>query len=227
MTANALKNFKPATPQLLRQELASALRKAILTGELAPGERLIETELAERLGVSRMPVREALRMLENEGLVRHVPRCGLLVIEFTEQDIREIYAIREALEAYAITLVIENATGKDVQELEMYCEASEKAAVSGDFDGLCEAMEKFNNKIYLSCSMSRMISLINKYQEYLRYFRIKSMRSTPRSLEAMREHREMVSAIRNRNSEEAVKIVHRHLRNSLQAYLKTREKGSQ
>jgi DNA-binding GntR family transcriptional regulator len=219
--SDTLKNFKHKTPLPLRQELASALRKAILTGELLQGERLIETDLAELLGVSRMPVREALRMLENEGLVHHIPRIGLVVTKFTEKDIKEIYAIREALEAYAIVLVAKNITSEEIEELERYCNASEKAAEENDFDALCLAMEKYNNRIYASCAMERMITIINKYQEYLRYFRMKSMKSITRSSQAMQEHREIVSALKSRDADHAVEIIHQHLQNSLKAYLKT------
>ena len=220
MTA-ILDEFKITTPQPLREKITSILRKSILNGDFPPGKRLIETDLADRLGVSRMPVREARRMLENEGLVKLVPKKGLLVTKFTEQDIREIYAVREALEAYAITEVVNNATEDELQELESYCDESEEAAAVKDYENLYKALHKFNAKLFMPCRIGRMVRDINKSQEYLQSFRIKAMRSEERAGEAMREHRDIINALREKNTDKAVKVVKKHLQNSLKSYLKT------
>src|SRR5690349_11978372 len=98
------------SPEPLHKEIATAIRNAILKGELRPGERLIEGELAERLGVSRAPLREALKQLIAEGLLVNVSRRGTTVIELTEKDIREIFSLRMALESLAVELITPTIT---------------------------------------------------------------------------------------------------------------------
>jgi len=217
-----LENFRRSVPMPLRREVASALRKAILDGDIPPGERLIETDLAEMMNVSRMPVREALRMLENEGLVQHIPRIGLVTVEFSEQDIREIYAIREALEAYAITIVVQKATEEDLDDLEKACDAEEKCRNSDNIKQLFKSMANFNDLLYKSCNMSRLIDQIVRSQEYLQHFRNKLMRSPERCTVALNEHRELLYALRDRDEDRSVSIIRRHLRGALKSYLEIR-----
>ena len=114
-----LLNVTPANT--LRSEITNLLRELILNGDLHSGERLKEVEIAEQLGVSRMPVREALFALESEGLLRQEPRKGLTVVEYTEADIKEYYTIREALEVCAIKIVIDKISKQELAELNKYC----------------------------------------------------------------------------------------------------------
>ena len=116
----------------LRDVVFNILRQAIITGEFAPGERLMEIALAERLGVSRTPVREAIRKLELEGLVVMIPRKGAEVAKITEKDLRDILDVRCALEELSASLAAEKINEEQKKELKFALLAFEKAIQSGD-----------------------------------------------------------------------------------------------
>ncbi|MBN1332121.1 MAG: GntR family transcriptional regulator, partial [Synergistales bacterium] len=123
---NIFQNVSLEIPKPVREEVTITIRRAILRGEFKAGDRLVETEIAKALGVSRTPVREALRMLENEGLVRRVPRGGgVEVVGFSNEDIIELYTIRETLEVLAAEYAIRNISEKELKELESLVESSE------------------------------------------------------------------------------------------------------
>ncbi len=204
----------------LRAEVANLLRKQILDGEIPCGERLIETEIASQLGVSRMPVREALRMLESEGLIKSVPRKGLIVAEYTEEDIREYYTIREALEVCAIKIVIDKITEEELHELEYYCRMAEDARLAGNRDEVCEWTGKFNDRIYDCCGMPRLKEQIKNTHKYLRTFRFTSFKEPSRTAQALREHEEILRLVAAKDYEGAARATSVHLRDALQAYLK-------
>ena len=107
----------------LRDVVFNTLRKAILRGELKPGERLMEIQLANKLGVSRTPIREAIRKLELEGLVLMIPRKGAEVAQITEKNMRDVLEVRKALEELAVQLACEKITAEEIEEMK-------KAAVS-------------------------------------------------------------------------------------------------
>jgi DNA-binding GntR family transcriptional regulator len=114
-----------AAPSALWENIAELIRAAILSGELEPGSKLIETELAERFGTSRGPIREAIRELAREGLVTELPRRGTLVSTLTAHDLSEVYAVRQALEVAASRVVIARAAEEELQALETHLEALE------------------------------------------------------------------------------------------------------
>lgn len=213
-------SLKLAKRSTLRGEVANLLRKRILDGDIPSGERLIETEIAEQLGVSRMPVREALRMLESEGLIKSVPRKGLIVTEYTEDDIREYYTIREALEVCAIKIVIDKITQEEIRELEHYCRMAEDARLAGNRDEVCEWTAKFNDRLYDCCGMPRLKEQIKNTHKYLRTFRFTSFKEPERTVQALREHEEILRLVAAKDYDGAVRATSVHLRDALEAYLK-------
>lgn len=116
----------------LRDVVFNTLRKAILTGQLKPGERLMEVHLANQLGVSRTPIREAIRKLELEGLVIMVPRRGAEVARITEKSLRDVLEVRRALDALSVELACERITQADIERLFQACQEFESAAGRGD-----------------------------------------------------------------------------------------------
>ena len=112
-------------PSALWENIAELIRAAILSGELEPGSKLIETELAERFGTSRGPIREAIRELAREGLVTELPRRGTLVSTLTAHDLSEVYAVRQALELAASSVVIARARDDELHALEVHLVALE------------------------------------------------------------------------------------------------------
>jgi DNA-binding GntR family transcriptional regulator len=119
------------------------LREAIVAGELLPGARLSEAELARRLGISRTPVREALTVLEREGLVTSVPRLGAFVRTVTETDVDEIYAVREALEVLATQLVVDRVTPVGLAHIDEEVERMRAAVAHGDPHAYVEQLDAF------------------------------------------------------------------------------------
>lgn len=204
----------------LRTEVANMLRKGILDGSIPCGARLIETEIAAQIGVSRMPVREAMRVLESEGLIKQVPRKGLIVAEYTEEDIREYYTIREALETCAIKIVTQKITGEEIDELKNYCLQANKAFEKGDLDEVCEWTSKFNERIYDSCGMPRLKEQIRNTQRYLRTFRFTTFKEESRTKQALHEHSEIIRLVEARDAEGAARETAVHLRDAKEAYIK-------
>ena len=209
-----------APSSTLRAEVANLLRKQILDGDIPSGERLIETEIADQLGVSRMPVREALRMLESEGLINQIPHKGLIVAEYTENDIREYYTIREALEVCAIKIVIDKISKEELEELKMYCRKAEEAHAAGDIEMVCRWTAKFNERIYDSCEMPRLKEQIKTTQKYLRTFRFTSFKEASRTEQALKEHAEIIRLVEKKDYEGAAHATSVHLRDAMRAYLK-------
>lgn len=211
----------------LRSEVTNLLRKKILDGEIHSGERLIETDLAQQLGVSRMPVREALRTLESEGLVNQIPRKGLIVAEYTEKDIEEYYTIREALEVCAIKIVIDRITGPEIAELKGYCANACEACRENDIDSVCMWTARFNDRIYDSCGMPRLKEQIKTTQSYLRTFRFTTFKEAFRTEQALAEHAEIIRLVEAKDYDGAAHATSVHLRDAMQAYLKLwRQKNS-
>ena len=156
----------------LRTEVANLLRKQILDGDIPCGERLIETEIASQLGVSRMPVREALRMLESEGLINQVPRKGLIVAEYTENDIREYYTIREALEVCAMPRLKEQikTTQKYLRTFRFtsFKEATRTEQALKEHAEIIRLVEK---KDYEGAALATSVHLRDAMQAYIRLWR--------------------------------------------------------
>jgi DNA-binding GntR family transcriptional regulator len=135
----------------LHKEVAVAIRNAILMGELKAGARLIEAELAERLGISRAPVREALKQLVAEGLLVNVPRRGTTVIELTEKDIREIFSLRTALEAMAVELITPTISADQIAQLDRLVKEMSAVAVTQDEAKIVDLEMRFHE---LLCKLS-------------------------------------------------------------------------
>lgn len=217
-------DLSPFNP--LRIEIANLLRRLILNGQIPPGERLIETEIAEQLGVSRMPVREALRILESEGLIRQVPHKGLFVTQLSEDDIREFYTIRQALEVCAIKIVTDRITRAEIEALRGYCEKAREAFCKNDIDGVCFWTAKFNEEIYVSCGMPRFEEEIKNTQNYLRTFRFLSFRTKERAEQALSEHEEIIRLVEAKDHEGAARATEKHLKRAMESYIEAwKERG--
>ena len=129
----------------LRDVVFNTLRQAILRGEMEPGERLMEIQLADKLGVSRTPIREAIRKLELEGLVIMIPRKGAEVAHITEKDMRDVLEVRAALEELAATLACRNVTPERIEELKMANKRFEAAIISKDVVAIVDADVNFHD----------------------------------------------------------------------------------
>ncbi|NLI42288.1 MAG: GntR family transcriptional regulator [Synergistaceae bacterium] len=208
-------DFRP-----VRELVLERLREAILNRTLKPGDRIVEAELAQVFNVSRTPVREALRVLEAEGLLRRIPRKGLFVRGITREDVVEIYSIRIALESLAVSIAVERITPVEISRLAKLVDQMKKYTESKESDKLFSVCQEFNDILVRASRMPRLIKLVKVYMEYLEQFRAISMAKHERQVAALREHEEILRAVVNRNPQEAEMAVKRHLRGALEAFLK-------
>lgn len=204
----------------LRDIVFNTLRKAILKGELAPGERLMEKQLAEKMGVSRTPIREAIRKLELEGLVIMVPRKGAEVAMITEQDIKDVLEVRAALESLAVKLAIKNMKKDDVNELLAINDAFIGAAKRNDAETVIKKDVEFHDKIYEATSNHKLKSIITNLQEQIYRFRVEYVRQMDDFSGLVEEHEAIVDAIVNKKTDAAQEIATKHIENQEKAVIK-------
>ena len=199
----------------LREVVFVRLRRQILRGELKPGERLMEIGLANRLGVSRTPIREAIRKLENEGLVVMVPRKGAHVAEITRQELNDVLEVRRSLEVLAITKACESMTEKDILALKAAEEAfaAQVARRDADITTLGEADEHFHDVIYQGTRNRRLVQMLNNLREQMYRFRVEYLKDTDIRQRLVREHDTIVKALEMRDREEAVRVTILHIDN--------------
>ena len=188
----------------LRDVVFNTLRQAIITGEFAPGERLMEISLANRLGVSRTPVREAIRKLELEGLVIMIPRKGAQVAKITEKNLRDVIEIRTVLEEFATVLACERITQDGVIKLRQAHEDFIHAVEKGDILDIANKDEAFHDTIFQATNNDRLISIINN----LRMEYVKDIRQRSNLVE---EHRELLDAISTRDTVKAKQLMRTHI----------------
>ena len=199
----------------LREVVFMTLRKQILRGELKPGERLMEIALAKKLGVSRTPIREAIRMLEHEELVVMIPRRGAHVADISRQELNDGLEVRMALEVLAARKACARRTQEEIAELDA-AESRFEALVSTedlDINELGEADEQFNDVIYRATQNRRLIQLLNNLREQMYRFRVEYLKDPGVRRELILEHSGMIRAFREKDVEECVEITGRHIEN--------------
>ncbi|MCL6610434.1 MAG: GntR family transcriptional regulator [Peptococcaceae bacterium] len=215
-----LDNYKP-----LRELVFESLREAIIQGRLKPGERLMEMQLADEMGVSRTPVREAIRKLELEGFVVMIPRKGAYVSGISVKDIVDVFEVRAALEALAAGLAAERATDEELEELERsLVQISE--ADKEDLGTIVETDTNFHDIIYKACRNERLVMIITHLKEQIQRFRTTSLSQPGRLRDALSEHRAIVEAISDRNVEMAQTLAREHIENAEQSLLNAMREAS-
>lgn len=197
----------------LRDVVFNTLRRAILKGELKPGERLMEIALAEKLGVSRTPIREAIRKLELEGLVIMIPRRGAQVANITEKDLNDVLEVRCCLEEMAIEKACSRMTDQELSELAEAEEAFQGLLEEGDLTKLAEADVEFHEIIYRAAENKRLLQVLNNLREQIYRYRVEYLKDEKTRKRLVEEHREMYEAIRSRDVEKAKKIASNHIEN--------------
>ena len=198
----------------LRDVVFNTLRQAILTGEMKPGERLMEIHLANKLGVSRTPIREAIRKLELEGFVVMIPRRGTYVADISIKDITEIYEIRISLDILAAGLAAERITDEELEQLNGYLIEIGQHIANNDMDKIVEVDTAFHDMLYTARRNERLRSIINNLREQMTTIRGRSMSYPGRLVETMDEHRNLVEAIAAHDVERAQYAARIHLENA-------------
>ena len=198
----------------LRDEVFNTLRERILKGVYKPGERLMEIHLADQLGVSRTPIREAIRMLELEGLVKMVPRKGAQVAKISKEDLQDVLEVRKALDTLSVKLACERITEDEIKLLNNAEREFEKALASKDVREIAEADVAFHDVIHSATKNGRLKSMISNLAERIYRYRfeyIKQQSDGGKTL--MLEHREIMRCIESRDVESAVKATEIHIDN--------------
>ncbi|HOV79140.1 MAG TPA: GntR family transcriptional regulator [Bacillota bacterium] len=208
-----LDNYKP-----LREMVFESLREAIILGRLKPGERLMEIQLAEEMGVSRTPVREAIRKLELEGFVVMVPRKGAYVAGISLKDIVDVFEVRAALEGLAAGLAAERITDGELEQLERSL-IQVNVSSPGDINVIAEGDSSFHNLIYLASRNQRLVQIITHLQEQIQRFRMTTLSQPGRTKIALDEHKKIVEAISERDIELAQTLAREHIENAEQILL--------
>lgn len=199
----------------LRDVVFNTLRQAILRGELQPGERLLEIHLANKLGVSRTPIREAIRKLELEGLVLMIPRKGAVVAEITEKSLRDVLEVRRALEELAVKLACDKIQDEEIEELKAAAKEFEKALGTGDVTVYAEADVKFHDIIYRTTDNQRLIQLLYNLREQMYRYRVEYLKREEVHETLLTEHQHIIEMIEKRDEKRAVDAVCAHIDNQV------------
>ena len=207
--------FQPMMESRPIREIAyEVLKHAIITGEIPAGERIVETEYADRLHISRTPLREALRKLERDGLVEYVQRRGVIVRAFTIADVEEIYTIRNALEMLTLPAIIEKATPADIASLRARLHEMDKMLESGDIENLSLMARAFHSEITRISGLNRILRVIESQDEFINRFSAMAIRQENRRVQAHEEHYKLVEYIENKDLEHLEKLTKKHIERS-------------
>ena len=187
LTKLNLDNYKP-----LRDVVFESLRTAILEGKLKSGQRLMEVQLAEQLGVSRTPIREAIRKLELEGLVIMLPRKGAYVADMSFKDLIDVLEIRASLEGLAASLASGRRRDEDIEGLEKLAREFEESVKSGDIEEVLKKDVEFHEYIFSLANNKKLYQIINSLWEQVHRFRVTYVSDYEASLSLVEEHNKIL-----------------------------------
>lgn len=204
----------------LRDVVFNTLRQAILTGELKPGERLMEIHLANRLGVSRTPIREAIRKLELEGLVTMIPRRGAEVAQITEKSMNDVLEVRRAMDALCVELACDRITQEELEELKTACDSFEQAVKTGDAKKIAQADVALHNIIVQATGNQRLVQLVNNLSEQMYRYRFEYIKDSSQHENLVEEHRIIYESIVRKDKETASQAAKMHIDNQKKAIIR-------
>ena len=220
---NKLSPIRLDSYQPLREVVCETLRDAIRKGILKPGERLMEIQLAEELGVSRTPVREAIRKLELEGYVIMMPRRGTYVANLSIRDVNEVFEIRTSLDSLASGLAAERITDEELESLQRLLVLISEYIESNNMEKIVETDMQFHDLLYQASRNTRLVGIIYNLREQLTRFRSTSMSFPGRLKATLDEHRQIVEAIAQGDVKAAQHAAEYHMEKSEQTLLQSME----
>ncbi len=206
-------------PRPMREIVLEKIKKAIYEGSLRKEERLVESTIAENLGVSRTPVREALRQLESEGLVKNYPRRGAIVEGISIEDAREIYDLREVLEGLMARKTCEHITDDGIEELKEILSKMKASLEGSEYEDYLALHKDYNRILLVNSKNRRLISMITNIQDNLSSLRNITLMTKERREEAFKEHEEIVEALWDRDQERVEVLARNHVVNAKKAFL--------
>ena len=204
MTEDLTLNMDAYLP--LRDVVFNTLREAILKGELKPGERLMELQLAAKLGVSRTPIRE-------EGLAVTIPRKGAEVAKMTEKDMEDVLQIREALDELAAKIACEQISEEQLEELVATMHEFEESTKTDNVKKIAEADVKFHDIIYQSTGNPKLVNMLNNLREQMYRYRVEYLKDENNYPTLMKEHKDIVEGLVRKNKMQVTETMHQHVKN--------------
>lgn len=203
----------------LRDVVFNTLRESILKGEMKPGERLMEIHLASRLGVSRTPIREAIRMLELEGLVTMIPRRGAEVAQISVKGLRDVLEVRQALDALAMELACARITDEEIRTLRKACD--EFATLTGTQDAIAIAQADVNlhDIIVRASGNDRLAQMVGNLSQQMYRYRLEYIKDVSQHGRLIEEHEEIYRCISTRDREAGARAIKMHIYNQEQSIM--------
>lgn len=204
------------TEKSLRGQVFDKIRSDILNGKYKRGEELVESSIGKELGISRTPVREAIRQLELEGLVQLVPNKGAFVTGISEKDVRDIYLIRARLEGLAARMAAKNITPELLDAMEETVVLSEYHAKKEHYEQVCEMDSKFHTLLYKASGSRILEHTLTDFHQYVQRVRMASIMKKRRMEKSNDEHDAILTAIREHDEEKAELVATRHISNTVE-----------
>lgn len=205
-------NLSPViNPASLEKRAYEAIKAAILAFELRPGETLVETDLAHKLGISKTPVRDSLARLENEGFILKIPYKGYTVAPISKQSIGDIFEIRAALEGLAARLAAARMAGEEIRKAEELISEHNLASQAGDLTRASALNREFHALILARSGNSRLMQILENLDDHLQRYRVLSNYQAGRLEKSVREHRLILAAIRHQNPDAADQAAREHI----------------
>jgi DNA-binding GntR family transcriptional regulator len=199
----------------LRDVVFNTLREAILRGDLVPGERLMELQLASKLGVSRTPIREAIRMLEQEGLAITIPRKGAIVAGMTEKEMEDVLEIREALEELSVQVACDKITEDEITQLRKNMKNFQHSLETGDLKKMAQADMEFHDVIYQATDNQKLINMLNNLREQMYRYRVEYLKNPDNHQKLLDEHEAIYQGIVARDKAAVTAMMRKHIDNQV------------
>ena len=194
----------------LREQIVFSLRERIIRGELKPGTKLTEPELATRLGISRTPIRESFRQLESEGFLTVIPRKGAVVSNITRKDIEDFFELKSLLEGYAARIAAEKMTEKDVDKLIQINKELADCAENNNYERFFTKNEEFHNYFLTLCGNEKLVEIRDTMVKRFLGFRMAALSLPGRLMESVKQHEQAIKAFKKGDGRlaEAVLVEH-------------------
>ena len=204
----------------LRGKVFHKIREDILSGKYKDNEELKEVAIADELGVSRTPVREAFRQLELEGLIQIIPNKGAYVTGISIKDVKDIYLIRSLLEGLCARWATENITKEQLEEMEENVYLTEFHAGKGHNDQIAELDNRFHEIMYEACNSKMLEQQLRAFHDYVLRVRKKTLSQNKRGTQSNREHKLILEAIKEGNPEKAEQVANKHVMSAYENMVK-------
>jgi DNA-binding GntR family transcriptional regulator len=196
--------------QTLAEQVYASLKKAIVNGDLEPGERLKELEIAQSLGASRTPVREALSWLEQEGLVKPLRSGGMMVVELAESDVEEIYGLLQVLEGYGAGLAAARITAKQLDQLESTCDRADRVSAD-EPERQSELNWRFHELVLEASGHERLQEIVRRLRSAMHPYRAVTLASEEFRTRCVPDHRRVITLLRTRDSAGVQQLMSDHI----------------